>query len=126
MSRVIVRPRDPDRSVAFYRDGLGLAVYREFPGGTVFFAGNGLLEVSGRGETGPGTDVVLWLQVRDIAATAEELGSRGVPIERGPKREPWGLLEMWLTDPDGLRIVVVEVPADHPIRLDQRPAPDGH
>lgn len=126
MSRMIVRPRDPERSVAFYRDALGLAVYREFPGGTVFFAGNGLLEVSGRGETGPGQDVVLWLQVRDIAATAVELESRGVLVDRGPKQEPWGLLEMWLTDPDGLRIVIVEVPADHPIRRDQRPAPDGH
>jgi catechol 2,3-dioxygenase-like lactoylglutathione lyase family enzyme len=120
MSRVIVRPRDPERSLAFYRDTLGLAVYREFPGGTVFFAGNGLLEVSGRGETGPGPDVVLWLQVRDIAATASELAARGVRIEREPKQEPWGLLEMWLADPDGLRIVVVEVPADHPIRRDQR------
>lgn len=126
MSRMILRPRDPDRSVTFYRDTLGLAVYREFPGGTVFFAGNGLLEVSGRGETGPGPDVVLWLQVRDIAATAGELTSRGVLIERGPKQEPWGLLEMWLTDPDGLRIVVVEIPADHPIRVDQRPAPETH
>jgi catechol 2,3-dioxygenase-like lactoylglutathione lyase family enzyme len=122
MSRMILRPRDPDRTVAFYRDTLGLAVYREFPGGTVFFLGNGLLEVSGRGETGPGDDVVLWLQVRDIDGTARELAERGVAIEREPKQEPWGLFEMWLRDPDGLRIVVVEVPEDHPIRRDQRPA----
>ncbi len=122
MSRVILRPRDPDRTVAFYRDTLGLAVYREFPGGTVFFLGNGLLEVSGRGETGPGDDVVLWLQVRDIEGTARELADRGVAVEREPKQEPWGLFEMWLRDPDGLRIVVVEVPEDHPIRRDQRPA----
>ncbi len=122
MSRMILRPRDPDRTVAFYRDTLGLAVYREFPGGTVFFLGNGLLEVSGRGETGPGDDVVLWLQVRDIDGTARELAGRGVAIEREPKQEPWGLFEMWLRDPDGLRIVVVEVPEDHPIRRDQRPA----
>ncbi len=122
MSRVILRPRDPGRTVAFYRDTLGLAVYREFPGGTVFFLGNGLLEVSGRGETGPGDDVVLWLQVRDIEGTARELADRGVAIEREPKQEPWGLFEMWLRDPDGLRIVVVEVPEDHPIRRDQRPA----
>ncbi|GAB1510589.1 VOC family protein [Actinophytocola sp. KF-1] len=122
MSRMILRPRDPGRTVAFYRDTLGLAVYREFPGGTVFFLGNGLLEVSGRGESGPGEDVVLWLQVRDIEATARALADRGVELERGPEREPWGLVEMWLRDPDGLRIVVVEVPADHPIRRDQRPA----
>ena len=120
MSRMIVRPRDPERSLAFYRDTLGLAVYREFPGGTVFFLGNGLLEVSGRGDTGPGPDVVLWLQVRDIAETARLLADRGVPIDREPREEPWGLVEMWLRDPDGLRIVVVQVPDDHPIRRDQR------
>jgi catechol 2,3-dioxygenase-like lactoylglutathione lyase family enzyme len=119
-SRVIVRPRDPERTTAFYRDVLGLAVYREFPGGTVFFAGGNLLEVSGRGEDSPGPDVVLWLQVRDLAATARELAARGVPIDREPREEPWGLLEMWVHDPDGLRIVVVEVPADHPLRRDQR------
>jgi catechol 2,3-dioxygenase-like lactoylglutathione lyase family enzyme len=120
MSRMILHPRDPERTTAFYRDTLGLAVYREFPGGTVFFLGNGLLEVSGRGETGPGPDVVLWLQVRDIADTARQLGELGVPVERAPKEEPWGLVEMWLRDPDGLRIVVVQVPDDHPIRRDQR------
>lgn len=119
-SRVIIRPRDPERSTAFYRDTLGLAVYREFPGGTVFFLGNGLLEVSGHGGSGPGEDVVLWLQVRDLTATAADLREKDVPITREPRTEPWGLKEMWLADPDGLRIVVVEVPADHPLRRDTR------
>ena len=119
-SRILVRPRDWERSVAFYREVLGLAVYREFPGGTVFFLGNGLVEVSGQGTAGPGPDVVLWLQVRDLAATARELADRGVAVLREPRREPWGLDEMWISDPDGLRIVLVEVPEDHPLRRDQR------
>ena len=119
-SRVVVRPRDPERSHAFYRDTLGLAVYREFPGGTVFLLGNGLLEVSGQGDAGPGPDVVLWLQVRQLAATAALLADRGVPVLREPRQEPWGLLEMWITDPDGLKIVLVEIPEDHPLRRDQR------
>jgi predicted enzyme related to lactoylglutathione lyase len=119
-SRIIVRPRDPERSLAFYRDTLGLGIYREFPGGTVFFLGNGLLEVSGQGSAGPGQDLVLWLQVRDLEATARELTARGVPIVRGPKEEPWGLLEMWIADPDGLRIVLVQIPENHPLRVDQR------
>lgn len=119
-SRIIVRPRDPERSLAFYRDTLGLAIYREFPGGTVFFTGNGLLEVSGQGSAGPGADVALWLQVRDLAATARELEERGVPVEREPREEPWGLLEMWIADPDGLRIVLVQIPENHPLRVDQR------
>ena len=119
-SRLIVRPRDPARSLAFYRDALGLAVFREFPGGTVFFTGNGLLELSGQGGDGPGEDVVLWLQVRDIAATTRELTRRNVPIVREAREEPWGLLEMWVADPDGLRIVLVEIPSEHPLRKDQR------
>ena len=119
-SRVLIRPRDRERSTAFYRDTLGLAVYREFPGGTVFFLGNGLLEVSGRGEAEPGPDVALWLQVRDLGATALELARREVPVLREPRMEPWGLREMWIGDPDGLRIVLVEIPADHPLRHDQR------
>jgi hypothetical protein len=28
---------------------------------------------------------------------------------------------MWIEDPDGVRIVLVEVPADHPLRRDPRP-----
>jgi catechol 2,3-dioxygenase-like lactoylglutathione lyase family enzyme len=116
-SRILVRPRDRERSLRFYRDTLGLAVYREFPGGTVFFLGNGFLELSGSGETGPSDDVVVWLQVRDLAAAATELAD---VVVREPRREPWGLDEMWITDPDGLRIVVVEIPVDHPLRRDQR------
>ncbi|MFL6142567.1 MAG: VOC family protein [Labedaea sp.] len=119
-SRILVRPRNRDRSVAFYRDALGLAVYREFPGGTVFFLGNGFLEVSGEGAAVPGPDVALWLQVRHLDTAAAELAERGVAVVRGPRTEPWGLREMWISDPDGLPIVVVEIPEDHPLRRDPR------
>jgi len=117
-SRIILRPTDAEGSVRFYRDVLGLAVYREFPGGTVFFAGQGLLEVSGH-EDGLGTAVV-WLQVRDLADTAAALALNGVPIDREPRREPWGLDEMWVRDPDGVRLVFVEIPPGHPLRTDVR------
>ncbi|MCP2165150.1 Catechol 2,3-dioxygenase [Goodfellowiella coeruleoviolacea] len=119
-SRFLLHPTDPDRTVAFYRDTLGLAVHREFPGGTVFFLGQGLLEVSGRGSTGPSPDLGLWLQVRDLAAAFQELSARNVPVLREPRREPWGLDEMWIADPDGTRIVLVEIPAGHPLRTDVR------
>jgi catechol 2,3-dioxygenase-like lactoylglutathione lyase family enzyme len=122
-SRVLLRTAHPVRSQAFYRDRLGLAVYREFgpPGhpGVVFFLGNGLLEVSGSADGSPG-GLELWLQVRDLATEHERLLAAGVPVVRGPRREPWGLDEMWIADPDGVRIVLVEVPADHPLRRDQR------
>ncbi|SFP98896.1 hypothetical protein SAMN05421810_104119 [Amycolatopsis arida] len=119
-SRVLLKPKDPAVTTAFYRDVLGLAIYREFPGGTVFFLGQGLLEVVGRGEAGAGPDVALWLQVRDLPATLAELCSRGVAIERDARREPWGLDEAWIVDPDGTRIVLVEIPEGHPLRTDAR------
>lgn len=119
-SRILVRPADFDRSRRFYAEVLGLAVYREFPGGIVFFLGQGLLELSGSSSGPPSVNVGIWLQVRDLAATARELMAAGADVVRAPRREPWGLVEMWITDPDGLPIVVVEVPADHPLRTDVR------
>ncbi|MEU4802682.1 VOC family protein [Actinosynnema sp. NPDC023587] len=116
-SRVLLRSRDPERARAFYRDVLGLAVYREFPGGTVFFLGSGFLEVSGRSDDRPTDAVQLWLQVRDLRAAAAELAAH---VVREPRREPWGLDEMWIADPDGVRIALVEIPPEHPLRRDVR------
>jgi predicted enzyme related to lactoylglutathione lyase len=124
-SRVILRPSDPARSRRFYRDTVGLAVYREFgpadSPGTVFFLGGGFLEVSGHSEGEPSTQgMAIWLQVRDLAAEHDRLLAAGANVVREPRREPWGLHEMWVEDPDGVRLVLVEVPADHPLRRDQR------
>lgn len=121
-SRMIVRPRDPQRSLEFYRDVLGLAIFREFPGGTVFFLGQGFLELSGAAEQGPSPDQALWLQVRDLRTTFSELRERGVEALAEPERQPWGLDEAWILDPDGMRIALVEVPPNHPSRVDSRPA----
>jgi hypothetical protein len=103
-----------------------LAIYREFgpPGdpGVVFFLGPGLLEVSGYAAGPPGHSVMIWIQVRDVRAEHAHLAAAGVPIIRGPATEPWGLTEMWIQDPDSIQIVLVEVPADHPLRRDPRSA----
>jgi catechol 2,3-dioxygenase-like lactoylglutathione lyase family enzyme len=125
-SRILLRPGDLDRSRRFYRDLLGLAIYREFgppdDPGVVFFLGQALLEISGRAADPPGRSVMIWIQVRDVQAEHARLAAAGVPIIREPAAEPWGLTEMWIEDPDGLRIVLVEVPADHPLRRDPRSA----
>ena len=119
-SRVLLRPTDLERSRKFYRDVLGLAVFREFVTpegtGTVFFIGGGLLEVSGMSAQPSAPGMQLWLQVRDVDAAHRELAARDVPVLREPLREPWGLIEMWIADPDGVRICVVEIPDDHPLR----------
>ncbi|MEU6795855.1 VOC family protein [Nonomuraea wenchangensis] len=123
-SRVLLRPRDPARSRRFYAETLGLAVYREFGPpehpGTVFFLGQGFLELSGRSDEGEIGGVSLWLQVRDVAAEEARLRQAGVEVLREARREPWGLVELWIADPDGHRLVLVEVPPDHPLRRDCR------
>jgi predicted enzyme related to lactoylglutathione lyase len=119
-SRVLLHPRDPERSRAFYRDVLGLAVYREFAGGVVFFFGGAFLEVSGQAEAPANGAVALWLQVRDVGTALAEVAARGARVLREARLEPWGLREAWLADPDGTRIVLVEVPPEHPLRRDPR------
>lgn len=123
-ARVLLRPVDPERSRRFYGSTLGLAVYREFgtppTQGVVYFTGGGYLEVSGRAAEGgerAGPNVQLWFQVRDLDAVFEELSaSPDVTVLAPPEVMPWGLKEMWIADPDGVRIAIVEVPEDHPLR----------
>ena len=115
-SRVLCRPVDYERSVAFYRDVLGLHIFREWASGTVFFIGGGLLELSR--SAGPVTDdkLSLWLQVRDVDAEFKRLETAGVAVVEAPVDEPWGLREARIRDPDGLLLVLVEIPPEHPMR----------
>lgn len=123
-SRFLLHASDPERSRRFYRDTLGLAVYREFgpPNnpGLVFFLGGGFLEVSGRAAERAGQGTSLWLQVRDVQQEHGRLLAAGVRVLREPQQEPWGLIEAWIEDPDGLRLILVQVPDDHPLRRDRR------
>ena len=115
-SRVLYRPVDYEHSVAFYRDVLGLHILREWGTGTVFFLGGGLLEISR--SAGPVSDdkLSLWLHVRDVDAEFARLQAAGVTVVEAPVDEPWGLREARLRDPDGLLLVLVEIPPEHPMR----------
>ncbi len=119
-SRVLLHPIDFERSFQFYARILGLHVYREWGSGStrgmVFFLGGGFLELSGSSRTGISENVGLWLQVRDVDAVGHKLEEAGVDVIELPTDKPWGLREMQIRDPDGLRIVIVEVPPDHPLR----------
>ncbi|MGE5697334.1 MAG: VOC family protein [Candidatus Sericytochromatia bacterium] len=122
-SRMLIRPADYERSLAFYRDQIGLAIWREYGAGTVFFAGQGLIELAAHGRSGDVVDRfpgAIWLQVRDIYAAQSELSGRGVTIAREARQEPWGLHEMHVVDPDGVTLIFVQIPPEHPLRRDVR------
>ena len=125
-SRLIHRCPDLGQAVAFWCDTVGLRIYREYGHdgertGVVLFAGGGFLELTASGGVEvDGSDerppcAVLWLQVNDVDDEATRLTVAGVDVD-GPRDEPWGLREAWLEDPFGLRVVLVEVPEDPPIR----------
>ena len=122
-SRMLLRPKDYERSLGFYRNTLGLAIAREYPGGTVFFAGQSLLELAGHSRPADADGVfpgALWLQVRDVYAAQAQLRERGVAIAREARQEPWQLHEMQIEDPDGMTLIFVQVPESHPLRRDSR------
>jgi catechol 2,3-dioxygenase-like lactoylglutathione lyase family enzyme len=120
-SRTLLAPSDFDEARRFYGDVLGLHPFREYGTGgrvtgVVYHAGNGLIEVTSHGGgTGP-AGVTLWLQVRDVDAEHRRLTAAGVAVDEPPEDRPWGLREMWIHDPDGVPIVIVEVPESHPLR----------
>lgn len=118
-SRVIFHTSDLAGLRSFYEDTVGLGVYREYGQGgevtgVVYFLGGGFLEVAAAATPSP--PVTLWLQVADVGAEAARLHSAGVAVLREATRMPWGLVELWVRDPQGNELRVVEVPADHPLR----------
>lgn len=119
-SRVLLHPSDLERSIEFYGTTLGLHIYREYGTGSsrgvVYFMGGGFLEVSNATPERDAGRIALWLQVPDLKACEVELRDAGVEIDQPAQRMPWGLDELWARDPDGVRLVFVEVPEDHPLR----------
>lgn len=118
---VILYVSDLGRSIAFYRDAVGLELkfsehgYAEFiTEGTKFalFERSQLGELLGReAEAGGGPQAEVAFLVEDADAEAERLRGAGVRILTGPIDRPWGHRTVHLLDPDGF---VVELAQEIP------------
>ncbi len=119
-NRVLLRPANFERSFRFYAQTLGLHIYREWGSGPnrgiVFLLGGGFLELSGSSHITTDKNVGLWLQMRDVDTVKSGLEEAGAEVLELPTDKLWGLREMRIKDLDGLTIVIVEVPAEHPLR----------
>jgi catechol 2,3-dioxygenase-like lactoylglutathione lyase family enzyme len=107
---VMLGVQDLARSVAFYRDKLGLAVTGEVPGEFAFLnAGSvtlGLSVPSTRNSAdGPGTTEVVF-SVADVTAAHEALRSRGVQFTHEPRQATGPMWVANFNDPDGHRLSV--------------------
>jgi len=81
--------------------------------GLVFFPGQGLLEVSGHADGPFGHSVMIWIQVPMCTPGTPGWPWPGSRSCGEPAAGPWGLTEMHIEDPGGIRIILAEVPAGH-------------
>jgi lactoylglutathione lyase len=117
---VILYVSDLDRSIAFYRDVIGLPFrfsehgYAEFAteGSKFALYERGLLrELIGRDATEGGPQGEVAFLVADVDAEAERLRRAGVRPLSGPEDRPWGHRTLHVLDPDGF---VVELAQEIP------------
>jgi lactoylglutathione lyase len=122
----ILAVSDFQRSLAFYRDRLGLvveAVYDDPPYATLVCAGTriSLAEEGHPADDRPGVtmtapsdrsraEAVVVLEVADALAVHAALAAEGVPMLAPPFSPPWGGCRFFCVDPDGY-LVEIEQPA---------------
>jgi len=113
------RVTDLEKTVAFYRDVLGLEEVRRFtsPRGSelVFFKApqsEETIEICKFDESGPvivGPDLThLAFEVTDLEAFAQHAAQKGYPLSDGPHRSPSGGAIAFIDAPEGYEIELIE------------------
>lgn len=101
---------NPDSSLAFYRDTLGLTFVRDDSFALVFDMNGVMLRISRVPEFTPAQHTVLGWETSDIGADVTDLTQKGVSFERYPDMGqdvqgictfPTGDKVCWFKDPDG-------------------------
>ena len=108
---IIICTRDRARSVAFYRDTLGLAFVREDSFAAIFEVGGATLRVSYVADFAPHGHTILGFTVSDVRGVVQSLRENGVAFEHFPHipheedgiwTAPSGAVSVaWFKDPDG-------------------------
>jgi len=108
---------DLNRSLKFYRDGLGFAVGDEYKDGdevkgVMIQAGNATLGLSqddfakGRGRI-KGIGMRLYIETdQDIEKLAGQAKATGIILNEDPAPLPWGPVGFTVTDPDGFKLTI--------------------
>jgi len=113
------RVADLEKTVAFYRDVLGLQEVNRFTSGRgsqlVFFKApesEELIELCKFDESGPvvvGPDLThLAFEVEDMEAFARHAASKGYPLSDGPHRSSSGSVIAFIDAPEGYEIELIQ------------------
>jgi len=123
--RVAVTVEEFDRTVAFYRDGLGLDVAEAWTDngrGLMFLAGRASLEIfdpdyaAGVDQLEVGERVSgrirFAFQVNDVHAAVERALAHGATLVHEPKLTPWNDLNARIQSPEGQQITLYQVASE--------------
>jgi catechol 2,3-dioxygenase-like lactoylglutathione lyase family enzyme len=108
---------DAPKSLAFYRDVLGLRLIADEPFAIVFDAGGTMLRVQKADKVQPPPYTLLGWQVPDIERAATALREKAVAFERYPHLEQ-DAAGIWTT-PDGTRVAWFKDPCGNLLSLTQ-------
>jgi len=112
-----IQVADLEKSIAFYRDVVGLPLNRRFAGGgggmELAFLGDGptqveLICVAGRKPAGRVEGVTLGFEVASLEERMAHAASKGFPVERGPLSPNPSMRFFYVRDPDGVEVQFVE------------------
>jgi catechol 2,3-dioxygenase-like lactoylglutathione lyase family enzyme len=116
---VVICTRDRARSVAFYRDVLGLRLVGQDDLAAIFDCGGTMVSISAVPDFVAHEHTIMGFRVADVAATVAALRARGVAFKTfaGFGQDELGILTLpggavrvaWLTDPDGNLLSVTNV-----------------
>ena len=112
---IMVVVKDMKRSLAFYRDALGLKLDFESPHWSQLSAGDikiGLHPEGKEVKVSPTTGLSFGFYVPDVQQAAAELKARGARMLMEPRKESFGWLAI-VSDPDGYSIQLGEEPKPH-------------
>ena len=111
LTTIMLIVKDMDRSVAFYRDVVGLKLEMHTPFWSSLSAGNitlGLHPESEHSKVAPSLGCTFGFQVTDIQGSVRELKSKGATMMLEPIHEDFGWLGIF-TDPDGYPVQLVQL-----------------
>ncbi len=111
---------DLDESISFYEDVIGLKMQRRFqagPGTEIAFLGEGetqveLIEVKGDHEINAGMDISWGFQVDSLESTMSLLKEKGIKIIEGPYSPNPIMTFVFIKDPNGMKIQLVEIKSE--------------
>jgi predicted enzyme related to lactoylglutathione lyase len=115
--RLGIIAKDYERSISFYRDGLGLKITSSWDRGandkgTLLEFGNGIIEIFPCSESLPPAKPVgvwLYIEVPNVDEYFKRISEKEIPVLLAPKDEPWGHRRCKIKDPDGIEIGLFSV-----------------